>query len=106
MLLRVADLGWQILDFQGPLPFSLFSPAVDSHEFPVCKPFIGKIQQPAIGDVVSGNEGAGTEWLDGGAGTSRALGGPYDLAGPYPQGSGGLAPANPRAKGTVKCDRL
>lgn len=45
LLLWVADLGRHVLDFQGPFPLGLLSPAVDSHELPVCKPFIGMIQQ-------------------------------------------------------------
>lgn len=57
LFLRVADLGWDILNFQSPFPFGFFSPAVDSHEFPVGEPLIGEIQQPAIGDAVLESEG-------------------------------------------------
>lgn len=57
MFLWVADLRWYILDFQSPFSFSLFSPAVDGHEFPVCEPLIGKIQQSAIGNAELESEG-------------------------------------------------
>ena len=57
LFLRVADLGWDILNFQSPFPFSLFSPAVDSHEFPVCEPLVGEIQQSAIGNAALESEG-------------------------------------------------
>lgn len=57
LFLRVADLGWDILNFQSPFPFSFFSPAVDSHEFPVCEPLIGEIQQSAIGNAALESEG-------------------------------------------------
>lgn len=57
LFLRVADLGWDILNFQSPFPFSFFSPAVDSHEFPVGEPLIGEIQQSAIGDAALESEG-------------------------------------------------
>lgn len=57
LFLRVADLGWDILNFQSPFPFSFFSPAVDGHEFPVCEPLIGEIQQSAIGNAALESEG-------------------------------------------------
>lgn len=60
LFLWVADLRWYILDFQGPFTFSLFSPAVDSHELPVREPLIGKIQQSAIGNA--GLESEGPAW--------------------------------------------
>ena len=49
LLLPVANLGWHVLDFQRPFPLGLLSPAVHSHELPVCKAFVGMIQQSAIG---------------------------------------------------------
>ena len=66
-LLPVANLGWHVLDFQRPFPLGLLSPAVHSHELPVCKAFVGMIQQSAIGvagSVQRGPEGmVGRPWL-------------------------------------------
>lgn len=51
LFLWIANLGWDILNFQSPFPFSFFSPAVDGHELPVCEPLIGEIQQSATGNT-------------------------------------------------------
>lgn len=64
LFLRVADLRWHVLDFQGPLPLSLLSPAVYGHEFPVGKPFVGMVQQSLCQKLRLGSRGRNQVYLE------------------------------------------
>lgn len=93
LFLWVADLGWHVLDFQGPLPLGLLSPAVHGHELPVCKAFVGMIQQPAIRNVGSGHR-VPRGMVAGVTRPPRAI-----LSGNYAQVTAQLADVPPRAEG-------
>lgn len=51
--LWIAQLGWDIMNFQHPFTFRFFSPAMDGHKLPVLKSFIGVIKCPVKRSAVN-----------------------------------------------------